>query len=77
LTWIGLLESLDKDLMDLLSELFFNFDADWLSDLFTKSFVDVFFVVVDSYLGGLEMSDVPKHFEGIVKGIQEVVKLVN
>jgi hypothetical protein len=77
LVWVSLLESLDKDLMNLLSKFFLDFNTDWLGDFTAECLVNIFLVVVYSHLWGLKMSDVPEHFQWIIQSIQEVVELID
>lgn len=53
-------------LMNLQSDFLLDFAADWLDDFVREGFVNVFFVVVDSNIGLLEMLDVPEHEHWII-----------
>jgi hypothetical protein len=63
-------------LMNLYSDFFFNFSADWLSDLISECLVDFFFVIIHSDIRLFQMSDVPEHVNWIIQSHQEVVNLI-
>lgn len=74
--WVLLSEAWNDGLMDLQTDFLLDFTADWLDDFVGEGFVNVFFVVIYSYIGCLKMFDIPKHLHWIVQGHQEVIKLV-
>ena len=62
--------------MDLNPDLLLHFLADWLYHFILECPVNLFFIVVYCYIWGLEVLDVPKHFQRIVESHKEVIELV-
>lgn len=62
--------------MDLNSDLFFNFPANWLDNFVCKCLINFSFVIIYSFIWLLQVLNIPKHIDWIAQGHQEVVQLV-
>ena len=74
--WIDLIEVVDHNLMDLITQFFLGNAANRLGDILCEGIIDFFFVVVDRGLRVLQVTNVVKHVEGVTQGHQEVIHLV-
>ena len=62
--------------MDLRSQFFFSLLANRVDDSSTESLINFLFVVVDSYLWRVQVSDVLQHFYWVLQSHKVVIHLV-
>lgn len=63
-------------MVDLHSDFSFNLETNWLDDFVSESSVYLLFIVVNTNIWLFKMPNIPKHFDWVVHGHQEVVDLI-